>query len=140
MTDEIELFVDSSGWIALYDGQDQFHTVAKAALRSLRSYHLRLVTTDYVFDEAITFILNRTYHAAAVQFGRWLLNANNIELIRVDETVWQTAWKMFQRYHDKEWAFTDCTSFVLMRQLGLYQAFTFDHHFAQAGFQLWPAQ
>ncbi len=138
MTHEIELFVDSSGWIALYDGQDQYHAVATAALRSLRSYHLRLITSDYVFDEAITFLLTRTYHAAAVQFGRWLLNAGNVQLVRVDEAVWGAAWQMFQTYSDKTWAFTDCTSFVLMRQLGLYQAFTFDHHFVQAGFQLWP--
>ena len=45
---------------------------------------------------------------------------------------------MFQRYDDKQWAFTDCTSFVLMRQNNLHRAFAFDYHFAQAGFQLWP--
>jgi predicted nucleic acid-binding protein len=29
---------------------------------------------------------------------------------------------------------TDCTSFVVMRQLNLMEAFTNDHHFAQMGF------
>jgi predicted nucleic acid-binding protein len=47
---------------------------------------------------------------------------------------------MFRRYDDKAWAFTDCTRFVVMRQMGLMQAFAFDDHFEQAGFQLWPGK
>jgi predicted nucleic acid-binding protein len=45
---------------------------------------------------------------------------------------------MFQQYDDKQWAFTDCTSFMLMRQHNLHRAFAFDHCFEQSGFQLWP--
>jgi predicted nucleic acid-binding protein len=33
-------------------------------------------------------------------------------------------------------SFTDCTSFVVMRELKLREALTTDHHFAQAGFTL----
>jgi predicted nucleic acid-binding protein len=50
----------------------------------------------------------------------------------------EAAWEMFQAYEDKEWSFTDCTSFVLMQRRQLYLAFSFDYHFKQAGFQLWP--
>jgi predicted nucleic acid-binding protein len=35
---------------------------------------------------------------------------------------------------DKEWSLTDCISFVVMEQRGIYEAFTGDHHFEQAGF------
>jgi predicted nucleic acid-binding protein len=59
-------------------------------------------------------------------------------MARIDDEVWETAWEMFQAYRDKEWSFTDCTSFVLMQQHHLWQVFAFDHHFEQAGFQLWP--
>lgn len=47
---------------------------------------------------------------------------------------------MFQAYEDKQWSSTDCTSFVLMQRRLLYLAFSFDHHFEEAGFQLWPSQ
>lgn len=34
----------------------------------------------------------------------------------------------------KEWSFTDCVSYVVMKQREITEAFTFDHHFAQMGF------
>jgi hypothetical protein len=40
-------------------------------------------------------------------------------------------------YHqraDKQWTLTDCTSFVVMRERGLSEALTAEHHFEQAGF------
>jgi predicted nucleic acid-binding protein len=96
------------------------------------------LTSDYVFDETLTLLMNRDGKQQAVRYGKWALKAENIELISVDENVWQAAWEMFQSYDDKQWAFTDCTSFILMRQHNLNQAFAFDRHFEQAGFQLWP--
>ena len=56
----------------------------------------------------------------------------------MDEEWWAAAWQLFQTYDDKEWPFTDCTSFILMQRRIIRQAFAFDRHFEQAGFQLWP--
>jgi uncharacterized protein len=36
---------------------------------------------------------------------------------------------------DKEWSLTDCISFVVMKERGLTEALTADHHFEQAGFK-----
>jgi len=36
-------------------------------------------------------------------------------------------------------SFADCVSFVLMKNHRLKRAFTFDHHFALAGFAMLPA-
>lgn len=35
---------------------------------------------------------------------------------------------------DKGWGLTDCTSFVVMEQEQITEAFTSDQHFEQAGF------
>ena len=43
------------------------------------------------------------------------------------------AWKVFEEFDDKNWSFTDCTSKVVMEQLGIEVAFAFDHHFHQYG-------
>jgi predicted nucleic acid-binding protein len=32
----------------------------------------------------------------------------------------------------------DCTSFEMMRELGIHNAFTFDRHFAEQGFTCLP--
>ena len=44
----------------------------------------------------------------------------------------------FFRWRDKEFSFTDCTSFVVMRQLRLRRALTTDRHFRDAGFEIVP--
>ncbi len=44
--------------------------------------------------------------------------------------------ELFSRRADKEWSLTDCTSFVVMREEGLTDALTTDHHFEQAGFSV----
>jgi len=42
---------------------------------------------------------------------------------------------LFFRFRDKDCSFTDCTSFVVMRELRLRDALTTDRHFAEAGFR-----
>ncbi len=43
------------------------------------------------------------------------------------------AWRIFRRYDDKAFNFTDCTSFALMDRLDIMMVFTFDQHFEQYG-------
>jgi predicted nucleic acid-binding protein len=47
------------------------------------------------------------------------------------------AWSLFVRHDRQGFSFTDCTSFAIMRELGLTDAFAFDDHFAQMGFRVW---
>lgn len=73
--------------------------------------------------------------------SRWL-NANNQEAFFTDAlcTIYylteddiKETWQVFQRFSDKEWSFTDCSSKVVMEKLRINKAFTFDHHFTQFG-------
>lgn len=41
---------------------------------------------------------------------------------------------MLERMTDKEWSLVDAASFIVMRRLGITEAFTSDQHFIQAGF------
>ncbi|MBI4822940.1 MAG: hypothetical protein HY805_01755 [Nitrospirae bacterium] len=47
-------------------------------------------------------------------------------------------WKLLEKYSDKDFSFTDCTSFALMERLKIKTAFTFDAHFTQYGFNQIP--
>lgn len=53
------------------------------------------------------------------------------------ETFWQ-AWKWQSKFHDHAFSFTDCTSFAVMRRLGLAEAATSDSNFQTAGFRPLP--
>jgi predicted nucleic acid-binding protein len=42
----------------------------------------------------------------------------------------------FRQHADQGFSFTDCTSFVIMRQRAIQQALTSDRHFVRAGFEV----
>jgi predicted nucleic acid-binding protein len=97
-----------------------------------------LVTSDYVLDESITLIRLAHSHLKATEFARTLVNSRLVKILYMGEEVFLESLDLFERSKDKEWSFTDCTSFVLMKRIGLSQAFAFDPHFAQAGFHVLP--
>jgi len=43
--------------------------------------------------------------------------------------------ELYGKRMDNGWSFTDCISFIAMKQEGLIDALTGDHHFEQAGFK-----
>ncbi len=94
-----------------------------------------MVLSDYVFDETVTALVVRSKrHDLASAAGRSILESKNLRLVRVELPAFEAAWKLFVRRSDKRWSFTDCTSFVLMENLDIRKALTFDANFRQAGF------
>jgi predicted nucleic acid-binding protein len=135
----MQLFVDTAGWYALYDQRADQYEPARVLFDGLVNRRVTLFVTDYVIDETLTLISGRLGHASAVACGEWLLRSPLVKVVRVEPGQWDQAWAMFRRYTDKDFSFTDCTSFVVMQQHKLVDAFTFDHHFEQMGFRMWPA-
>ena len=134
----MRLFVDTSGWVGYYDVDDKWHVAAKTAVSSLLNQGVAFITTDYVLDETITLLLYHAGRGRALAFVDAVQRSRNVQLVRIDARIWEQAWQLFKQYDDKAWAFTDCTSFVIMHQMDLRQAFAFDRNFEQAGFELWP--
>jgi predicted nucleic acid-binding protein len=54
------------------------------------------------------------------------------------EELEKEAFRIFEKYTDKRLSFTDCTSFALMKRLGISKAFAFDEDFLAVGFELVP--
>jgi len=61
-----------------------------------------------------------------------------VKVISVSKEVEERALDLFEKYDDKTFSFTDCVSFVVMRDLGIQEAFTFDEHFVQMGLRRRP--
>ena len=126
------VFVDTGGWFAAVAKRDHDHHSAAAFLRNWRG---KLLTTDYVLDETLTLIRARIDHDTAIRFLESFQASPSIELVFVAESDFHNAADLFSKRSDKQWSFTDCTSFTVMERLGLRQALAFDAHFAQAGFE-----
>ena len=122
--------------------RDRNHRAAIAYIEEQKdaaSDALRLVFSDYVFDEtAMALAVRSRRHDLASAAGRAILESKNLRLVRVEVPAFGAAWKLFVRRSDKRWSFTDCTSFVLMENLGIRKAVTFDANFRQAGFATFP--
>ena len=128
------VFMDSAGFLALWDSGDEHHALATSKQRQLSGKGRRFVTTDYIVDETVTLLLVRHSHAAATDFLDSATRSQGLRWEWIDSDRFYAAASVFRRHNDKEWSFTDCCSFVIMRELGITEAFTTDHHFRQAGF------
>lgn len=132
---EREVFVDTGYLLALERRTDQNHLPALNHWRSIRERGLpRLVSTTYVFDEAVTYLNARGLHASAVKVGKRLLESPSVELVHVGEDLFRRAFDLLERRPDKRYSLTDCVSFVVMAERGIATAYAFDRHFEQEGF------
>ena len=61
-------------------------------------------------------------------------NDPDCALIPAAESLWNAGLALYSERPDKQWSLTDCISFVVMKEQGLTEALTADHHFEQAGF------
>jgi predicted nucleic acid-binding protein len=124
------ILVDTSAYFALVDKSDRHHS---SAVAFIRSNTVPLVTTDLILVESLNLVRVRLGHSHAVRLGRQLLNPALTTVLKVSDEDMAQGWRLFQRYQDKDFSFTDCTSFALMERSRIATAFAFDLHFHQYG-------
>ncbi len=94
--------------------------------------------SNYVLAETYT-LLGRRIGCAQAARDLDLIRASRLHVVHwVQEDLHREALELFRQAERRGPSFTDCTSFALMRRLGLTTAFTFDRDFADAGFQMVP--
>lgn len=129
------LFVDTSAWFAYANRKDRDHATVSAAVTGFDG---RLVTSNFVFDETLSLCLYRLGQAVAERVGAVLLDPDSVDLIRVTPEDEQMAWTLFRNRSERRYSFTDCTSFALMRRLGIDAALALDEDFRAEGFRVMP--
>ncbi len=126
-----DIFVDTSAFIALRVSDDACHKEAVAFLKTIKAERLRLHTTNFILDEVYAYFC-RT-HTVAVEMAELIRSNPLITMHRVDAEEEERAWKVLKGFSDKEFSYTDATSFVVMESLGIDTVFAFDEHFKQYG-------
>lgn len=125
------VFVDTSAWYAYFDNSDTDHA---AAVEFMNNSSSPLITSNYIVDETLTLFRTKVGHSQAVTIGKQFFAERLARLVRITERDEQTTFKLFSEYDDKNFSFTDCSSFVVMLRMGVNKVFTFDKHFQQMGF------
>lgn len=129
-----EIFVDTSGFYAMLVRDDDGHGAAKRVLREARRRKRGFVTTDYVLDETATLLKARGLVHLVAPFFDSLDSSRVFRIEWTDADRFQEARRFFLKHADQDWSFTDCLSFLVMKQLRLRDALAKDAHFREAGF------
>ena len=128
------LFIDSGGFFALVSAKSAVHADAVAIMEESRRARRRAVTTDYVLDETATLLRARGLTKLLKEFLRLTetSQALGIEWMTPDRFAAPRGFML--KHLDQEFSFTDCVSFVVMKELRLLDALATDKHFRIAGF------
>ena len=126
------LFADSSFYVALLNRRDARHAQARAIAAAARR---RILVTEFVLLETGNAL--GAWPQARWEFlalVRRLRESPSTHIVPATSDLLQQGLDLYGERDDKLWSVTDCISFVVMRQHGLTEALTADHHFEQAGF------
>jgi predicted nucleic acid-binding protein len=126
------VFLDTVGILAVLDEDDQWHGAASIAYQPLVASRCRLLTTHYVLLECGNSAARGPFRADIDDLRQRLIRRGCLIEVTTDDT--EAAWAAYRRGEAANAGIVDQLSFVVMRRLGLTDAFTCDHHFVAAGF------
>ena len=130
------IFVDTGAWIALALTADPLHERARESWSELSSRGTRLFTSVPIVLETFTFLDRNATREVAL---RWKDSLNEVKFLKTLDCTGKDvakAWSYFARRDLHKLSAVDATSFVLMAREKIRAAFTFDHHFSTAGFEI----
>jgi predicted nucleic acid-binding protein len=125
------VFADTFFYQALLDERDPAHRRALAESKIKRP----IVTTEFVLLELGNACAHADDHADYLSLLAGIRASPRTRIVPLDSGLLQKGLDLFAKRNDKNWSLTDCTSFVVMEELGLTDALTADGHFEQAGFK-----
>ena len=122
-----KIFLDTCGILALINKRDSLHDKAKEINQSLLKEKIRFITTDYILAVVENALAKNK--ALAVKALKNLQESEDTEIVKIRDELFNEALRLYEKYTDKEWGFTDVSSFAVMKKLKISEAFTDDKHF-----------
>ena len=130
------VFVDSGAFVALAVPSDGLHARALEHLELLENARARLYTSIPVVIETFTFLERNAYRDMALSWKDSIYERGATKILPCELRDLQESWEYFRRLDLRKLSAVDATSFAIMKREKIRVAFTFDHHFAAAGFKL----
>jgi predicted nucleic acid-binding protein len=130
------VFVDSGAWIALALVKDPLHGQAREQWTLLRETGAKLHTSVPVIVETFTFLDRNANRDVALIWKESIYKPDAVKIVPCELRDLELAWGYFLRADFHKLSVVDATSFVVMKRLRIRLAYSFDHHFAVAGFRL----
>lgn len=132
------IFIDTGALLGRLDPRDQYHQLALELWKEVELHQEPCTTSSFVLTELFTLAGCRISYPVAAQRAQEIYRSDFLEIVRPAEDDEMKALVYFEKFADQKVSFTDCVSFALMRRHRIKRVFTFDHHFALAGFEAVP--
>lgn len=128
------IFVDTFFYIDAISPNADLRRAAAAVVAALG--RARFVTTEAVLTEVLNYYAEYKPHIrkAAVDVARSLLSSTTTEVLPASHRALLDGLDFYEARLDKGYSLTDRISMNAMRERGIREVLTHDHHFEQEGF------
>ena len=130
------VFVDSGAWIALALSRDPLHVQARELWDLLHGTGAKLHTSVPVVIETFTFLDRNANRDVALTWKDAIYKGGTVKILPCELRDLQKSWDYFRRPDLRKLSAVDATTFAIMNRARIRLAYSFDHHFAAAGFRL----
>jgi len=127
-----QVFLDTVGLLAVREKSDQWHVSPVSAMSRFANLGTRTWTSDSVMLECGNAVARKEYHDEFVNMRIDFLTLGTLAV--PTELEIDFAWDAYARRFAAGAGIVDQISFVLIKRLGIMEAFTNDEHFRAAGF------
>jgi predicted nucleic acid-binding protein len=132
------VFIDTGAFFAAELPRDQFYLRSRQTWNELSDSSIKLYSSDAIFQETAMLLHYRAGPESAIRWIELQMQSASIIWLPIDAQIQKAALPWLKKFADQAVSFVDATSFVLMRRENIRHVFSFDRHFAAAGFRLWP--
>jgi len=135
----MKIFLDTGIFIAYFIKQEETHQKVVNRYKFFRKHQAVFLTSDYVLDELFTWF---AYHQPKPILEKLIINlarseqAGELKVLEIDKTTQKKAREALIKFSDHKISFTDATTYVLYKDLGLNEIFTLDSDFKKIGCQV----
>lgn len=120
------IFIDASFYLSLLNSKDNNH---KKALEIGKEHSGKdQVTTQMVLGEVLTVGAQRFNKPLTIKFVEEIFKSSTRIVLEKPELIKKT-FLIFQKIRSKNISWVDCYSFIVMKELKIEQALTFDRDF-----------
>ena len=120
------VFADTAYWIATLMPGDDLRDKAMTVSRALGN--TKIVTSEMVLVEVLNGLSDcgAQTRLAAVKTVKIQRSDSNVIIVPQTKQLFESAFKLYGKFKDKEWSITDCSSFVIMKEKHIKDALTKD--------------
>lgn len=128
----MKVFTDTSALLSLFIKSEFDHELVVEKFDQYKKERDQLFVSDYILAETFTQLSYR-FGSHALKFGVETINSSlgsgELVMLTVHAIIFARAKEMIIKYADQKLSFTDCTSYILFKELNLDEIFTLDTDF-----------